>query len=105
MGKAIKTIKKPKWLIFTLLFPFGYSYILLGELHRKLVIVLNWLIFTFKGTIRELRGILNHLIYPLIQSSSTPFAALCVLHKSCKLSTIVLPPLDQGVIWSFSKSL
>jgi len=55
-GTGSKNGKKPNWLIFTLLFPFGYSYILLGELHRKLVTVLNWLIFTFKGTIREFRG-------------------------------------------------
>jgi len=56
MGKATKIIKKSNWLVFTLLIPFGYSYILFGELHRKLVTVLNWLIFTFKGTIREFRG-------------------------------------------------
>jgi len=56
MGKDIKIIKKLNWLVFTLVILFDYSYILLRELHRKLVTVLNWLIFTFKGTIREFRG-------------------------------------------------
>lgn len=98
MGKTKNFIKMLNWLVFTLIIPFGYSYILLGELHRKLVTVLNWLIYTFKVIIKENLGILSPLIYPLIPSSSAPFEALCVLHKSCKLSTIVLPPLDQGVI-------
>ena len=56
MGKTKNFIKMLNWLVFTLIIPFGYSYILLGELHRKLVTVLNWLIFASKVTIREFRG-------------------------------------------------
>jgi hypothetical protein len=56
MGKAIKTIKKLNWLIFALLFPFGYSYILLGKLHRKLATLLNWLFFSLLVIIREPKG-------------------------------------------------
>ena len=53
MSNAIKFIKKLNWLVFTLIIPFGYSYILLRELHRKLVTVPNWLILTMLVIIRE----------------------------------------------------
>ncbi len=81
MGKAQKFLKKLNWLVFTLISPFGYSYILFGELHRKLVTVLNWLIYTFKVIIKENLGILSPLIYPLIPSSSAPFQALHLLNS------------------------
>jgi len=53
MGKTKNFIKMLNWLVFTLIIPFGYSYILLRELHRKLVTVPNWLILTMLVIIRE----------------------------------------------------
>lgn len=53
MSNAIKFLKKLNWLVFTLIIPFGYSYILQRELQRKLVTVPNWLILTMLVIIRE----------------------------------------------------